>query len=107
MGKTLGMLKSNNLSAQPALHDRYTTSTCIARFDSELDRDLAENVLAANGIETRRWWGDGLDQMPAFSSCRSLGNLDDTRMVSCTTLGIPFFRDLDSRSLEAINSCLS
>ena len=107
MGKTLGMLKSNNLSAQPALHDRYTTSTCIARFDSELNRDLAENVLAANGIETRRWWGDGLDQMPAFSSCRSLGNLDDTRMVSCTTLGIPFFRDLDSRSLEAINSCLS
>lgn len=105
--KTLHMLADHKLSAQSALHEDFLTSTCIAKFESENDRNAAESALNARGVETRRWWGNGLDQMPAFSSCLPLANLDITRFTASTTLGIPFYRDLDSRSLEIMGSCFS
>lgn len=105
--KTLQMLANWELSAQSALHENLLTSTCIVNFETENERNAAESALNTRGVETRRWWGDGLDQMPAFSSCSKVGNLEITRFIASTTLGVPFYRDLDSHSLEVVSSCFS
>jgi len=102
----LEILKQRDLHAQPALHQNQLSSTCIVKFENASDRNRTEQVLSTHQIETRRWWGDGLHNMPGFSAFSSINPLTITRELSRTTLGIPFFRDLDSIAINTIASLL-
>ena len=100
------VLTKAGLRTQLAFKFNQVSSTCIAVFESELHRDRAESKLAELGIETRRWWGDGLHRMPFFSGFRSTQSLQNTEEVASTTLGIPFYRDLEPEAIERIGFCI-
>jgi dTDP-4-amino-4,6-dideoxygalactose transaminase len=91
---------------QLAFQSGQISSTCIAIFESESHRNTAESKLEAHGIETRRWWGDGLHRMPSFAEIGATHSLQTTERIASTTLGIPYFRDLDSNAIDRIGSCI-
>ncbi len=82
--------------------DRWVSSTTVLRLDRPeaegLDRPEAEGLgraLAAQGIDTRRWWGPGVHRQPAFTDCPRT-SLAVTNRLAETTLGLPCFPDLSA-----------
>lgn len=61
--------------------------------------------LAARGIETRKWWGDGCHVMDAFRAWDRTG-LERTEEVAARYLGLPFYRGLGQEELSAIGAAL-
>ncbi len=100
------MLTHVGCQTQVAFRTGQISSTCITIFEDESQRNRAESKLEAHGIETRRWWGDGLHQMPSFAEFKSNSSLKNTETIASTTLGIPYFRDLDSKAIDYIGSCI-
>lgn len=78
----------------------------IADFGNAETVKRVELALESKGIETRRWWGMGCHNMPAFSQWAS-GGFPISDIIAQRTLGLPMFRDLDSESFERIFLALS
>ena len=78
----------------------WATSTCVAML-GERGAAAAAHCLAQNGIESRRWWGDGCYQQPAFADCQS-GPLPMTEMLSAVALGLPFYPELDDVTINRV-----
>lgn len=55
--------------------------------------EVAAESLAAAGVGTRRWWGDGCHRMPAYRDVPS-GPLEVTDRLADTVLGLPMWRGL-------------
>lgn len=83
--------------------DWVSTTFCL-----RLPRDAVAvaETLAARGIETRRWWNDGLHRHPAFAACPRRP-LPVTEALAARVLGLPCFVDLDEASLDAIAEALA
>lgn len=71
------------------------------QVDDEASRVGLEKYLSDNGVETRRWWGDGCHVMPAYLDVPR-GDLVMTESVARTTLGLPFHLGLSFANLERI-----
>lgn len=61
--------------------------------------------LAARGIETRKWWGDGCHVMDAFRAWER-AELGQTEQVAARYLGLPFYRGLGEADLGSIGAAL-
>jgi dTDP-4-amino-4,6-dideoxygalactose transaminase len=70
----------------------WATSVCVVRTPDANAQALAVN-LAAAGVETRFWWGDGCHRARAFQDCPR-DDLAVTERLARTTLGLPFSVDL-------------
>jgi dTDP-4-amino-4,6-dideoxygalactose transaminase len=64
-----------------------------------------EAACASRGIGSRRWWARGCHRMPAFASI-DRPPLPTTEDVAERTIGLPMFRGMDDRDVEAIASAL-
>ncbi len=68
-----------------------------------LDAETAARHLAAQGIETRRWWKKGvLDRED-----RATGDFANARTLNARVLGLPFFHDLDQGDQHRVAGLLS
>jgi len=72
-----------------------------------VDPDLAASRLAAEGIETRRWYYPPLNQHPAFADAGVAGTLDASAKISSRLLGLPFHLDLDRAKIERVAQALA
>jgi dTDP-4-amino-4,6-dideoxygalactose transaminase len=63
--------------------------------------------LAAEGIETRRWYYPPLNRHPAFSDSGVAGNLEATARISSDLLGLPFHLDLDDARIDRVARTLA
>jgi dTDP-4-amino-4,6-dideoxygalactose transaminase len=74
---------------------------------SHSDDEVISSIQLAcieNKIETRKWWGEGCHQMPAFSELSSsISAYSSTEYVGGRYLGLPFFRELTPANLEQIS----
>jgi dTDP-4-amino-4,6-dideoxygalactose transaminase len=70
------------------------------------DPVLVASRLAAEGIETRRWYYPPLHRHPAFADAAVAESLDTTMRISSRLLGLPFHLDLDSTKIERIGRTL-
>lgn len=66
----------------------------IARFEDKARRDLAEKILRASGVGSRKWWPKSLAKLPAVQAARGhiRERLPNTERASDTLLGLPRFR---------------
>lgn len=61
--------------------------------------------LAAEGIESRRWYCPTLDRHPAFSAMQRVGSLDQCQVLTARLLALPFHPFLAAADVERI--CLT
>ena len=78
----------------------WIAATCNVRFRGAR-ADRVAGVLAREGIDSRRWWGDGLHGQPAFAAFRR-GDLRATDLLAQETLGLPCFPDLSDAEVRRI-----
>lgn len=80
-----------------------TRATPYAHFiaRSEAEAGKVTQALEAQGIEWRRWYGNGLAGQPAFSDCPAKP-LPVTGDVASRVLGLPFSEDLDRMTVVRI-----
>jgi dTDP-4-amino-4,6-dideoxygalactose transaminase len=89
---------------QPGWGADWVTSVCVVGLP-EGWAGAVEVVLAAEGVETRRWWGDGCHRSPAFMDCPR-DQLPVTDMLAASTIGLPFAVDLAAEDVERLASAL-
>ena len=87
--------------ARPGLATPYWNIT----LEDEKARAEIATLLTENGIETRRWWGDGCHTMPAYQDIPH-GPLPQTEQHARTILGLPFHLGLRSQDLTRIGSLI-
>jgi dTDP-4-amino-4,6-dideoxygalactose transaminase len=63
-------------------------------------------ALAARGVETRDWWGAGCHSLPAFAGCPR-APLPVTDRLARSTLGLPYFIDLEEHACRRIIEALA
>lgn len=98
--------RSLALIAQPALSRGYVTTTWNVQLPACANPQHLATVLESFGIETRRWWPCGVDQMPAFSTATS-DPLPVSRLLASQVLGLPFGPHLHSTQLERVKRILA
>jgi dTDP-4-amino-4,6-dideoxygalactose transaminase len=62
-------------------------------------------ALAASGIDTRRWWGDGAHAHPA-TAAYPRSRLPVAEDLARTAIGVPFYRDLAAGDIQQIAGAL-
>lgn len=68
----------------------WISSTCVIKFLSpDKKQDVVEKLTQLN-IQYRNWWNDGCHLEPVFKKCKKSINLDNTSLLSSSTLGISF-----------------
>jgi len=80
-------------------------SACCLPVSS--DPALVASRLAAEGIETRRWYYPPLNLHPAFADAGVAGNLEATTSISERLLGLPFHLDMDSADIGRVAETLA
>ena len=60
------------------------------------------SMLSAHGIETRRWYCPPLYEHPAFSACRTSGDLAVSRNLATRILGLPFHIQLSNEDIHTV-----
>jgi dTDP-4-amino-4,6-dideoxygalactose transaminase len=95
------------LGASPASGwaESWISSTLVVRIDGPVDRDAVERRFEDKGVETRRWWGNGCHEQPAFAGFPH-DSLPVAESIACQTLGLPFYRGLTSSDVEHIMGSL-
>ena len=61
----------------------------------------AAAALLTDGIEARRWWGEGCHRQPAFANCPA-APMPVTETLAEHILGLPFHVDLDDDALTLV-----
>ena len=85
---------------QPGWGSDWISSVCVVRVpDGKADR--VEARLAADGIDTRRWWGEGCHASPAFGAAPRM-DLTVTETLARSTLGLPFSYDLTAEEVARV-----
>jgi dTDP-4-amino-4,6-dideoxygalactose transaminase len=77
----------------------WIATTCVVSLPPGSSPAVAQ-ALGAAGIESRQWWGYGAHDHPTMAR-HPAGPLDVTKMLSSSTLGLPFWRDLPDAAIEA------
>jgi len=78
-----------SLLTHPAMSRGLATPNWIVLPQSERETKHLESKLRQIGYETRRWWGSGCAEMPAYQSYLK-GYLPVTSSVATRYLGLPF-----------------
>lgn len=88
---------------QPGWGRDWISATCVVRLSVCIA--TVEDVLAQSGIETRRWWGDGLHAQPAFAQCPHTALTVGERLAG-STLGLPCHLNLTPMEIDRIATAL-
>lgn len=90
---------------QPGWGTDWVTSVCVVTVP-EGTVDQVEEALAAQGVDTRRWWGVGCHRSPAFDTFPH-ADLSATDALAGSSLGLPFAIDLSPRDVDRIAGALA
>jgi len=91
---------SNRVRFQDGFGETWVSSTCVLRAaDGAAGR--IEGALAAAGVETRHWWGQGAHAHPATAPFPRAA-LPVTEALAETTFAVPLWRDLGSAEIERV-----
>lgn len=91
---------SNRVRLQSGFGTSWIAATCVVEV-ADAGADRVEEALAAEKIETRRWWGRGAHDHPATRHMPR-GPLIATEALAQSTIGLPFYRDLEPSIIERI-----
>lgn len=96
----MALMDTPEVAFQPGWGLDWVSSVCVVGLPEGSAAAVAAH-LAGCGIDTRRWWGDGCQAMPAFAAlpCQPLPNT--LRLVG-STLGLPFAADLEADEIDRI-----
>ncbi len=89
---------------QPGWGVTWISSTCVVELP-ENAAEAAERALAADGVQTRRWWGMGCHESPAFVGAPQTG-LPVTERLARSCLGLPFAVDLTDQDVRRVATAL-
>ena len=98
-------LEAQGIACPDGIGTDWVSSTFNIRLPGEYASAIAAG-LARRGIETRRWWGDGLHRHLAFSHFPRT-RLARTETLTANVLGLPCWLDLEDRALDAIVGALA
>jgi dTDP-4-amino-4,6-dideoxygalactose transaminase len=89
---------------QPGWGLEWISSVCVLGLPAGAAAAVAAD-LESEGVDTRRWWGDGCQAMPAFADLprRPLPN---TARLARSSLGIPFAVNLDADEIARVSDAL-
>ncbi len=97
---SLLLQNSNRIQLQSGFGSSWIASTCVVGVaDSGAER--VERALADAKIETRRWWARGAHDHPATRHFPRT-ELPVTEHLVRSTIGLPFYRDLDGLDIERV-----
>lgn len=101
----IGLTGLPDVQFQPGWGSEWITSVCCVTLP-EGAADAVERSLAADGVDTRRWWGLGCHTSPAFADLpRDV--LDVTARLGRRVIGLPFSIDLSAEEVGQIATALS
>ena len=95
---------SNRIGLQRGFGNTWVTSTCVLDI-ADAGAERVERALAAAQIETRRWWGQGAHAHPATAQLPR-APVSVTEGLARSTIGVPFYRDLDLATIQWIADCV-
>jgi dTDP-4-amino-4,6-dideoxygalactose transaminase len=95
-----GLALQPEIAFQPGWGTRWVSSVCVVGAPDWSAPALAAG-LAARGVATRDWWGEGCHRQPAFAHCPR-GPLPVTERLACSTLGLPYFIDLEADAVARV-----
>ncbi|MGR4866112.1 DegT/DnrJ/EryC1/StrS family aminotransferase [Caulobacter sp. LARHSG274] len=84
---------------------RWTTSVCVVGLPDGT-ADTVETVLRAEGVDTRRWWGEGCHLGAVFADCPR-DRLPNTERLARSTIGLPFAIDLTAAQVGRVAEALA
>jgi dTDP-4-amino-4,6-dideoxygalactose transaminase len=87
------------LFSEPDHH--FATPYWIVKGSSEKIESL-RRIFAENDIQTRNWWGEGCQKMPAFKEVRKF-DLINTEKIAKQSTGLPFFRGMPEEFKKRIS----
>jgi dTDP-4-amino-4,6-dideoxygalactose transaminase len=93
-----------DIGFQPGWGEQWVSSTCVVSLPSERVRAVIDG-LASDNIASRSWWALGCHREPAFIDCPS-HRLVITDQLAATTLGLPYFADMDGRQIDRLAHAL-
>ncbi|MDQ1109922.1 dTDP-4-amino-4,6-dideoxygalactose transaminase [Stenotrophomonas rhizophila] len=71
------------------------------------DATAVGSAVAANGVETRRWYTPALHQQPALRDCVVAGALDIATTLAGRIIGLPFFLGITDAQIDTVCSALA
>ena len=98
------LAKSNHINLQAGFGETWVSSTCIVSV-GEAVHARAQQALAAAGIETRLWWGNGAHNQPATAEFPR-ARLPATENLAKSTFGLPFYQDLKEDQVQHVVATL-
>jgi dTDP-4-amino-4,6-dideoxygalactose transaminase len=94
----------HDLDLMPAMrNDKVTPYWVISSNQANLRK--IKKTFEMNKVQTRLWWAGGCDSMQIFSDVPKT-SMENTRKLSNTTLGLPFYIDLSDNHLDKIDNLL-
>ncbi|WP_197422479.1 MULTISPECIES: DegT/DnrJ/EryC1/StrS aminotransferase family protein [unclassified Phenylobacterium] len=100
----IGLISQPNVRFQEGWGSDWATSVCVVGLPDGAASNVAAS-LAAAGVDSRQWWGEGCHASPAFADCRREA-LPTTERLAQSTLGLPFAIDLDGGEIARIAHAL-
>lgn len=88
------------LQPSPGTQDGWVSSTCNVLLDTPIATEISPR-LAAQGIGTARWWGQGCHRHPAFAKLPR-APLPVTESLAEAVIGLPFYAGLRTEDVEFI-----
>lgn len=95
---------SNRVQLQAGFGTDWIAATCVVAI-ADNGADRVERALGTEKIQTRRWWGRGAHDHPATRHMPR-SSLYATETLAQSTIGLPFYRDLEPAAIERIAKCL-
>ena len=96
----IALLDLPQVRLQPGWGVSWIGSTCVVEL-AEGAAGAVEQALEASGVQTRRWWGLGCHESPAFAGAPQTA-LPITERLARSCIGLPFAVDLSEDEVSRI-----
>jgi dTDP-4-amino-4,6-dideoxygalactose transaminase len=90
----------------PSMKQGYISPYWVVQFKNHKIKCRVQEFLNFNQVETRNWWESGCHRMGAYKEFTH-ENLNNTKLVSETTLGLPFHAFLTKKDFQKIGSLIN
>lgn len=101
----MALLHTPAARLQPGWGLDWVSSTCVVELPTGAT-SAVESALREQGVDTRRWWSLGCHRSPAFADCPA-DPLPVTERLAASTLGLPYFADMDLDQVNRVAAALS
>lgn len=104
--KELELHQKYGFHSLEVLNQNIATPYWIIRVNHPNERKLLENIFTKNNVQLRHWWSNGCHTMPAYLEAARIDSLENTKVLSELTIGLPHHANLDHRQFKKISNLL-